>query len=88
MTTSTPSSPQGRAFGSRSARTWIGPTVDHHDRSPSASTSPLEAAVGGVVAQEMGVGGGVGQVVDRHHLDIGTLGARRPQEFLPIARSR
>ncbi len=79
-TTSTPSSPQGSALGSRSARTRIA-LARHHDGVALGAHLGSEAPVGGVVAQEMGVGGGVGEVVERHHLDIGALGPHGAQEI-------
>ena len=82
MTTSTPSSSHGSALGSRSASTRIRASRPG-GRSPSTSHLAVEGAVGGVVAQEMGVGGGVGEVVERHHLEVGPLSARRPQEVPP-----
>src|SRR5664280_2866000 len=66
ITTSTPSSPQGNALGSRSASTAIGPesrTIDEPETS-------VEAAVRGVVPEEMAQRLRRGQVVDGHHLDV------------------
>ena len=83
-TTSTPSSPHGSALGSRSARTSIGPESTHDGGQPSHRHLGAEAAVGRVVAQEVGDGGGRGQVVDRHHLHVGTLARAARRKLRPM----
>ena len=84
ITTSTPRSAHGRALGSRSAKTekvWS-PTV--MDRSVWL-TGHGQGAVGRVVLEEVGVGGGGDQVVDADHLD--RVAAASPPRPRPAARA-
>ena len=88
MTTSTPSSSHGRALGSRSASTAIGTGVEH-DGGVDHLDLAAEPTVGGVVAEQVGEGLGRGEVVDGHHLDIGTHGTGPPGDSCDrCARSR
>ena len=88
ITTSTPRSPHGRALGSRSAKTvkvWS-PTVME---SLGVAHRLGQRAVGRVVLEEVGVGGGGDQVVDADHLDRSVPSAAAacceggPQEVAP-----
>ncbi len=71
----TPISPQGSVAGSLAEQTRISRPLTKI-ASPLAFTSAVERAVDGVVLQEMGQRLGVGQVVDRHHLDVRRLQGR------------
>ena len=78
MTTSTPRSAHGRAFGSRSASTAIGRPSSTRSESLDRHLG-AEPPVGRVVLEQVGQGLGRGQVVDGDHLDVGPEQAGRPQ---------
>ncbi len=77
-TMSTPSSPHGSVAGSLAEQTRISRPLTKI-ASPLAVTSAVQRAVDRVVLQQVGQRLGVGQVVDRHHLDVRRL-ERRAEE--------